>query len=307
MRKELIMMKVLRRFNRNVRDAFKSVIRNFSLSIASISCITITLIVVSTSIIMSFNVDNFTNSIKKDVTVVVYLDGSVDGEKRNTIEEEIKKTKNIASMEFKSKEKTAEEFKNESEVIGAFLETLGEGENPLLDSYMIKVKDIDTIKKTVDMIKKIDGVDTVNYGEDIVEQLIVVFDTISKISIGTVIALVLVTAFLISNTIKLTISSRKTEIEIMRLVGASNSSIRIPFVIEGLFLGLLGSIIPIIATIYGYNSLYTFFNGKLFNSSLAKLIKPSPFVYTTSGILILIGILVGMIGSYRAVRKYLKI
>ena len=293
------MMKVLRRFNRNVRDAFKSVIRNFSLSIASISCITITLIVVSTSIIMSFNVDNFTNSIKKDVTVVVYLDGSVDGEKRNTIEEEIKKTKNIASMEFKSK--------NESEVIGAFLETLGEGENPLLDSYMIKVKDIDTIKKTVDMIKKIDGVDTVNYGEDIVEQLIVVFDTISKISIGTVIALVLVTAFLISNTIKLTISSRKTEIEIMRLVGASNSSIRIPFVIEGLFLGLLGSIIPIIATIYGYNSLYTFFNGKLFNSSLAKLIKPSPFVYTTSGILILIGILVGMIGSYRAVRKYLKI
>ena len=209
------MMKVLRRFNRNVRDAFKSVIRNFSLSIASISCITITLIVISTSIIMSFNVDNFTNSIKKDVTVVVYLDGSVDGEKRNTIEEEIKKTKNIASMEFKSKEKTAEEFKNESEVIGAFLETLGEGENPLLDSYMIKVKDIDTIKKTVDMIKKIDGVDTVNYGEDIVEQLIVVFDTISKISIGTVIALVLVTAFLISNTIKLTISSRKTEIEIM--------------------------------------------------------------------------------------------
>ena len=168
------MMKVLRRFNRNIRDAFKSVIRNFSLSIASISCITITLIVVSTSIIMSFNVDNFTNSIKKDVTVVVYLDGSVDEEKRNTIEEEIKKTNNIVSMEFKSKEKTAEEFKNESEVIGSFLETLGENENPLLDSYMIKVKDIDTIKKTVDKIKKIDGVDAVNYGENIVEQLIVV-------------------------------------------------------------------------------------------------------------------------------------
>ena len=191
------MMKVLRRFNRNIRDAFKSVIRNFSLSIASISCITITLIVVSTSIIMSFNVDNFTNSIKKDVTVVVYLDGSVDEEKRNTIEEEIKKTNNIASMEFKSKEKTAEEFKDESEVIGSFLETLGENENPLLDSYMIKVKDIDTIKKTVDKIKKIDGVDAVNYGENIVEQLIVVFDVISKISVGTVIALVLVTAFLI--------------------------------------------------------------------------------------------------------------
>lgn len=300
-------MKMLRRFRRNIRDAFKSVVRNFSLSIASISCITITLIVVSVSIIMSFNVENFTESIKKDVTVVVYLQEQVDEEQRTIIENEINKTNNIAEIIFKSKEQTAEEFKQESEIIGSFLETLGDSENPLLDSYMIKVKDIETIKKTVDTIKKVEGVDTVNYGEDIVEQLIVVFDIISKISIGSVIALVLVTAFLISNTIKLTISSRKTEIEIMRLVGASNSSIKIPFIVEGLFLGILGSIIPIIATIYGYNSLYSFFNGKLFNSSLAKLIAPNPFVINISLILVLIGILVGMVGSYRAVKKHLKI
>jgi len=299
-------VKFLRRFSRNIRDAFKSVVRNFSLSIASISCITITLVVVSISAMISFNVENFTDSIKKDVTVVIYLEADVTEDLRKEIETKIKDNGNVFSLEFKSKEETAEEFRETSDVISSFLDSLGD-ENPLLDSYLLKVEEIETIRNTVNKIKSIDGVDTVNYGEDIVEQLVVVFDVISKISIGSVVALVLVTAFLISNTIKLTIQSRKTEIEIMRLVGASNQSIRVPFIIEGLFLGILGSIIPIILTVYGYNSLYSFFDGKMFNSSLAKLIEPMPFVVNISLILLLIGILVGMFGSYKAVRKYLKI
>ena len=93
----------------------------------------------------------------------------------------------------------------------------------------------------------------------------------------------------------------------MRLVGASNSSIKMPFVIEGLFLGVIGSIIPIIITIYGYMSLYDFFGGKLLDSNLAKLIVPTPFVYIVSLLLLLIGIFVGMFGSWTASRKYLKI
>ncbi len=171
----------------------------------------------------------------------------------------------------------------------------------------LKVKNIDDIKNTVEQIKKIDNVNTVSYGEEMVEQLITVFDVINKISIGAVIALVVVTAFLITNTIKLAIYARKREIEIMRLVGASNISIKVPFVIEGLFLGFLGSIIPVIITIYGYTSLYDFFGGKLFGSSLIRLIEPTPFVYLASLLLIIIGILVGMFGSWQAVKKYLKI
>lgn len=93
----------------------------------------------------------------------------------------------------------------------------------------------------------------------------------------------------------------------MRLVGASNISIKIPFIIEGLFIGIIGAVIPIIITIFGYTTLYDFFGGKLFNSSLAALVAPMPFIYNVSGILLLIGIIVGMIGSYQAVRKYLKI
>ena len=172
---------------------------------------------------------------------------------------------------------------------------------------MLKVKNIDDIKTTVNVIKNINGVKTVNYGEDMIDQLITVFKVVEKASIFIVVALVVVTAFLIGNTIKLAIFSRKREIEIMRLVGASNVSIKVPFVIEGLFIGMLGSVIPIILSVYGYTSLYNFFKGKLFGSSLAKLVPPTPFMYYISLVLLAIGIVVGMIGSYRAVRKYLKI
>lgn len=121
-----------------------------------------------------------------------------------------------------------------------------------------------------------------------------------------VLALIVVTAFLISNTIKITIFSRKREIEIMRLVGASNLNIKIPFLFEGLFLGIFGSIIPILGTIYGYTALYNNFNGQLF-SPFIQLLKPEPFIYIISAILLGIGILVGMFGSSRAVKKHLKI
>ena len=131
-------------------------------------------------------------------------------------------------------------------------------------------------------------------------------DLIQKITIGIVIALILVTVFLISNTIKLTIYSRKNEIEIMRLVGASNTTIKLPFLFEGLFLGLIGSIIPVCITIYGYTILYNIMHGYLFTETL-NLIKPYNFVFYVSGAIILLGAVVGMFGSTNSVRKYLKV
>ena len=139
-----------------------------------------------------------------------------------------------------------------------------------------------------------------------VEKMLGAFDVIEKVTIVIVLALVLVNVFLIVNTIKLTIFSRKREISIMRLVGASNFSIKYPFVVEGMVIGMIGSIIPILIVIYGYTYLYTYFDGVIF-SSLIKLIDPQPFVYIVSLIVLGIGIVVGMIGSSRAVRKYLKV
>ncbi len=299
-------MKTLRIIGRNIRDAFKGVFRNFSLSFASISCITITLIVVTISIILSDNVDNFTNLVERDVTIVAFIDNEADDSKIEEIREEISSLNNIEEYEFRSKEEITNEMRDSSDVFDSIMGNWTDDENPIQNTFQVKVTDINKIDNVAKKIEKIDGITLVKYGEGIVEQLISTFEVIHKICIGAVIALILVTAFLISNTIKITISSRQREIGIMRLIGASNLNIRIPFIIEGLLLGLLGSIIPVALTIYGYNSLYHHFNGQLF-SPFIKLIEPVPFVYYASLILVGIGILVGMFGSWRAVRKHLKI
>lgn len=299
-------MKLFRMFGRSVRDAFKSVIRNFSLSIASISCISITLIIVAASLVASLNVNNFTTLIEKDVTIVVFLNKEITKEGINTFEQELNKIDNIASKKFKSKEETKKEMMKESEIFSSTMENWSEKENPLKDSYLIKVKDIEKIKDTAAKIKDLENVDVVEYGEGMVEKLVTAFSLIEKISIFLVLVLVVVTVFLIINTIKLTIFSRKREISIMRLVGASNFSIKNPFIIEGMIIGALGSIIPIVVVVYGYLGLYNHFEGKLF-SPLIKLIAPTPFIYKISFVVIILGIFVGMLGSARAVRKYLKV
>ncbi|MBQ6494694.1 MAG: permease-like cell division protein FtsX [Bacilli bacterium] len=300
-------MRGIRTIRRYFRDAAKSVVRNFSLSLASISCITITLIVVAFSIVLSYNVENFAESIRKDVTIIIFLDSDATTEDASRIEKEIKSTGNVEKLTFKSKKQQAEETANENEIFKTIINEWTDETNPLLDSFELKVKDVEIIKNTANKIKEIKKVNTVSYGEELVDKLITIFNVVKKISIAAVVALIVVTAFLITNTIKLAIYARKREIEIMRLVGASNLSIKIPFVIEGLFLGLLGSIVPVLITIYGYIGLYDFFGGKLFNSALAKLITPNPFIYLSSLLLVIIGILVGMFGSWQAVRKYLKI
>ena len=299
-------MAAIRIFFRNIRDSFKSVFRNFSLSLASISCITITLLVMSIAIIMTVNVNNFADLVEKDMTIVTFLDLDITREEKEILEAEINDLKGVESYEFESKKEISEDMMESSEVFSNIMSNWNVDESPIQDTFLVKVENIKEIGTVAKKIEKLDNVSIVKYGQGMVEQLVSIFDLVKQISLIVIIALVLVTAFLISNTIKITIFSRKREIEIMRLVGASNLNIKIPFIFEGLFLGILGSLIPIGATIYGYQTLYGQFNGQLF-SPFIKLVEPIPFIYLLSLVLLTIGVLVGMFGSYRAVRKYLKI
>ena len=301
-------MRGFRVLGRSIRDSFKSVFRNFSLSLASISCITITLLVVAVSVVLSLNVNNFTELVEKDVTIVAFLDVDITEEEKDAVYDQIIVLDNISveNIEYKDKMDISKDMMESSEVYKNIMSGWTREESPIQDTYQIKVDDINFIHKTAEELKKIDHISVVKYGEGMVEQLVSVFDTVRKVTIGIVIALIFVTAFLIANTIKITIMSRKREIEIMRLVGASNINIKLPFVFEGLFLGILGSIIPTITVMYGYSALYDHFGGQLFTSFI-KLIEPTPFVYYTSLVLLAIGMIVGMFGSLRAVKKYLKI
>ena len=299
-------MKIFRMLGRNIRDAFHSVVRNFSLSLASITCILITLLIVSISIILSAVVNNFTNNVKKDLTIVVFLDRDITEERTAEIKNELKAISNIDTIEFRSKTEIAKSMMEQYETYKDILKDYDEKDLPLQDTYLIKVKEVEKIGDTAKKIDTILNVESVQYGAGMVEQLVDIFQTVKYVSMGVVLALIIVTIFLISNTIKITIFSRRKEIEIMRLVGASNLNIKIPFLFEGLFLGLFGAIIPILATIYGYTALYDQLGGYISVKTI-QLIKPTPFVYYVSISLLIISAIVGALGSAKAVKKHLKI
>ena len=297
-------MKAIRIFFRSIRDSFKSVGRNYSLSMASIICVTITLVIVSVSIILACNIEMATRSIEGEMSIVTYLSKTVKDDDIKNVESEIKSIEEVDKLEFISKEEMKHEMSSYDDAFNTVLSYLDE--NPLLDCYIVYVDDVKKIGEVADAISEIPNIETVKYGEGMVEEIVGAFDIIEKIVIGIVIALVVVTVFLISNTIKLTIFARKNEIEIMRLVGASNTAIKLPFFFEGLILGVIGSIIPVCVTIYGYVILYNTMNGYLF-SEMLRLVEPYNFVFYVSLVLVAIGALVGMYGSTKAVRKYLKI
>lgn len=299
-------MKAIRILLRNVRDGFKSVGRNLSLSIASISCITITLLIVGIAVVVSYNVENMTKLVKEDFTIVSFVNTNATDEEIQDLKKTIETFKNVESVEHQTKTEIANEMKDTSSSLSKIIDSWSEDSNPLYDTLLVKVKDTEKISKTAEQISDIELIEEVQYGKGMVENLLSIFKVLEKAMIVAMIALVFVTLFLITNTIKITIFSRKREIEIMRLVGASNFSIKQPFVIEGFCLGFLGSLIPIAVTLYGYSALYKHFNGQLF-SPFIKLVPAEPFIYFVSLILLGLGVVVGMFGSYRAVRKYLKI
>lgn len=297
-------MKAFRILGRSIRDAFKSVFRNFSLSIASIICATITLLVVSIAMIIAINIKNATSLLEKELNIVVYLEKNATSDDAKYVESLIYAIDDDLEVTYKSKNEWQSEMSEYSPSLEAIFDNYED--NPLLDSFIVKLKDVNKLNEISEKISKIEKVESANYGEGTVDTIVSAFNIIEKVTIVIVIALIFVTAFLITNTIKLAIYARKSEIEIMRLVGASNIAIKLPFVFEGFIIGILGSLIPIIITIYGYIIAYERLNGRIL-TDIIRLISPYNFVFYISLIIMGLGALIGMLGSLNAVRKYLKI
>ena len=196
-------MKAFRILGKNIDESFKGVFRNFSLSLASISCITITLVLVGFGILLSSNVNNFTEQIEKDLTIVVFLDRETEASEIETLETRLKTMDNVSDVIFNSKEQVRKEMQAESEVFDSVMSRYTEETNPLQDSFMVKVEDINGIGEVASEIKKLEKVDLVKYGEGSVEELVKIFDMVKKVTWIVVVALVLVTVFLVANTINL--------------------------------------------------------------------------------------------------------
>ena len=302
-------MKIFRIFGRSIKNAGKSIFRNLSLSVASVTCAVITLVLVSIGMLLSYNINKVTKNIENELTIVIFMDKDINESELNKTKEDLMKIDNVKSVKFNSKEDIKNNMASESETFNKIISTWEDGENPLQDSFIVDLKDAKDINETATTIKNMEKVSLVKYGETTVNDLINIFEAIKKFTIGLVIGLILVTAFLINNTIKITIFSRKREIDIMRLVGTSNIVIKLPFFIEGFFIGLLGSILPVLFTIFGYTYAYNSLSSVNLSNfmNLISLANPNEIIYKVSLAIIVVGTVIGALSSVRAVRKYLTI
>lgn len=295
----------LRVLARHVREGAKSLVRNGWMTFASISAVTVTLLLTGVFIILLLNMNAIASQIEDDVEVRVYIDRSAKQEQKDELKKQIETIAEVESVTFVSKEEGLVNLIESLGDDGEAFESLRD-ENPLPDMYVVKTK---IPQDTVVVAKKVeafDYVEEVRYGKGTVEKLFKVVEVARNIGAILIIGLVFTALFLIANTIKLTILSRSKEIEIMKLVGATNAFIRWPFFIEGMLLGLIGSIIPITVLVIGYNFIYNEFNAKL-KTLFVELLPVSPFVYQLSAILIFTGIFIGVWGSLTSIRKFLRV
>ena len=298
---------MISRIFRPIRDGFKGVGRHASMSIQSASAVTLALIIISLFLMFSMTVQNFTKGIEESVSISVLVDYSKESaEDEDAISLAIKNISGVSTVTYSSKDEEFQYYLEsfDDEKTRKAFEPFKDS-NPMHDAFYVETTSGSNIEAIAEEISNIEGVYKVNYGGDSAVSLIYALRTIRNGGWIIALALSLLAIFQIQNTIKLTIMARADEIAIMRNVGAKNSFVRSPFMVEGLIIGALGSIIPIAITYFGYNKLYEMTGGHLI-SNMFSLIVPDPFIYQICGALLIIGMMVGLLGSFLSVTKYLR-
>ncbi|MGD6878759.1 permease-like cell division protein FtsX [Bacillus infantis] len=294
-----------RTLRRHIRESFKSLGRNGWMTFASASAVTVTLILVGVFFVIMMNLNQVATTIEEDVEIRVHIDVAANEQDQQVLRNKIEQIPEVGSVEFSTKE---EELTNLIDSLGdegqAF--TLFEQDNPLNDVFIVKTKNPEDTMKTAENIEKLQYASKVKYGQGQIEKLFSFINTSRNVGLVLVVGLLFTAMFLISNTIKITIVARRKEIEIMKLVGATNSFIRWPFFLEGLWLGVLGAILPIVLVATTYNYAYDYISPRL-QGHFIQLLEFNPFVYQVSALLILMGALIGVWGSLMSVRKFLKV
>jgi len=297
---------MFRRLRVHLREGFKGLWRNKGLAFTSMITMSVTLLFVSAAMILSINVNHFTKLVKEDLSLSVYLNLDVTVSEGQEIAKEFAKYDYVASSDFSSKEQERVHLLDDEYTPMTILEFYEGDKNPLNNAIYIKVTDVDQIESVKAKIEAHEGVEEVTYLKDIVDSLLFMFEIIQLVGISIIVALLLVTLVVISNTIKITVFSRRRSIEIMRLIGAKKSYIVAPHIVEGLLIGVLGSILPMFGTYFGYKELYTRFTSDLVVSPFLKLVNASEFMSSLLLAILAVGVVVSVLGSRRSVRKFMR-
>lgn len=301
--KELI--SCIKNLPKHFKTSLVNLWRNGAMTFSSIFAVTITLLLIGVISVLALNVQDISANIEEGVRIYVKLERSIDENAEKEVGEQIKQIKGVASATYSSKDDELSKLIDKQGEDGKELFESYREDNPLGAAYEVEAKDPTQLASLAKKIKDIPNVNSVNYGGDSTQSMVSTLNTIQTGGTVFIVGLVIVALFMISNTIKITITARSTEISIMRMVGASNWYIRIPFMLEGMLIGLFGAIIPILVLVYGYGALYNYTGGSLMSSMLV-LKAPMPFIRDFSFILAGLGAGVGLIGSFVSIRRFLK-
>ena len=291
--------------SRPIREGFRGVGRHMGMAVSSAIAVTITLLIISIFGILTWNVRAFTQNIESSLDIYASVEkGKEDQE--SVIKQKILAIDGVESVEFSTADQEFDLYLKsfDDEKTREAFEPLRDRQ-PMHDAFYVEISDGSQLESVADQISQIEGVKSVNFGGSSATTLVRVLRTIRYGGAVLAIALSLLAVALISNTIKLTISARADEIAIMRNVGAKNSFIRSPFLVEGVIIGAMGSIIPMLGTYFGYRYLYQFTGGYVI-SQMFSLLNPVPFVRQINVALLLIGMAVGFLGSFFSVTRYLR-
>ena len=308
---------MIRRFFRHLIESLKSLKRNGWMTVAAVSSVTITLSLVAIFASVILNTAKLASDISNNVRIVVYMRKDI-ADNSKTIVKEGQTVKNndyhkiydaLTSMDHVSKvtySSKEEQYEKLTETMGSEWKVFEGDSNPLYDAYIVDTTEHKYVDSVAAEAKKLEGVSEVQDGGANTQKLFALSDFIRVWGLVGAGLLIFIAVFLISNTIRITIISRSREIQIMRLVGAKNSYIRGPFLFEGAWIGLLGSVLPVVLVYFGYNMAYQTTNKNLVAQNLS-MIEPHLFVPAMIGAVSVLGIFIGSLGSSISMRRFLKI
>ncbi|EGA89247.1 cell division protein ftsX-like protein [Planococcus donghaensis MPA1U2] len=287
---------------RHIKESFKSIGRNSWMTFASVSAVTVTLLLVGVFVLIMMNLNKVADDLENDVEIKVFVSLDASEETVTSLESQISEMSGVESTNFSTKE---EELTDLVLDFGDEL-SLFEQSNPLFDVFYVKATDPQQTKNVAKEISALENIENVKYGEGKIEKLFNFLNAGRNVGLILILALLFTAMFLISNTIRITIVARRREIEIMKLVGATNWFVRIPFILEGMWLGIMGSLIPIGLVALLYKEITDFAQPRL-SGELIQLLDYTPFIYQVSALILLMGVFIGVWGSFMSIRKFLRV
>ena len=297
-------------FGYSIRQGVKNIRRNFLFSLASIGTIIACLFVFGLFYCVLVNFRAAIHKIESSISISVFFDEGLTESSINLIGEQIKTRKEVNTIDYISPEQAWEEFSEQIYDDPEAARAAFGDDNPLAHSASYKVTLTDASKQAdfIQFLESIDGVRKVSSSTYTADSISAINAFVGYASFGIILILLLVSVFLINNTITIGITVRREEIRIMKLIGATNSFIRAPFIIEGIIIGLLGSIVPLILLYYLYDIVINYIAGKFsILNSLFEFAAPWDMFKSLIPITLLIGIGIGFFGSLITTKKHLKI